>query len=115
MNSVGRKQPRTLLEVHVVCRGELGVQRLHEGTFISGIWAINPDRIQEGVTVFALHENRAAPSYLQGKVIRVANIIRRPSESGKNMRRIEVLVEASSQPLDWRGEGKGEKGYLWAT
>lgn len=107
-----QRSPRRLQEVHLVCRGENRVHHRGDGTFISGSRVLKPEHIREGV-VFALHETRAKPSYLQGVALRVERTREETTPSGMRRRRIDILVRATSRPLAWAGKGAGEKGLVW--
>jgi len=104
-------KPR-LKEAHVICRRGMLVEDQSDGTFLTGYWLIQPDHIREGL-VFALHETKAAHSYLQGEVVRLTNVRTDRTPSGRHQRRVEVLVRKSRTPLRWRGGGTGEKGLVW--
>ena len=101
-----------LKEAHLICRRGMLVQEQADGTFLTGYWLIKPEHIREGV-VFALHESKAAQSYLQGEVVRLTNIRTDRTPSGRHQRRVEVLVRKSRTPLSWKGGGTGEKGLVW--
>ena len=103
---------RILKEIHIVCHAAHNVRHLGDGTFLTGYWVVKPEHIHKGV-VLGLHEAKALPSYLQGIVLRVNNIIYEMTESGRRQRRIEVLVSATPIPFDWKGQGTGEKGLVW--
>lgn len=77
---------------------------------MTGFWVINPDHIHEGM-VFALHEEKAAVSYLQGTVVRVTEVV--PRNKDCPYRRVQMLVRETSTSLPWRGPGAGERGYVW--
>ena len=104
---------RTLIEVHVVCRNERGVRRQDDGTFMSRGWVLNRHHMRQGV-IFALHEAKNQPSYLQGTVIDVVELPATRTTTGRVQRRLDVHVRPTKEPLEWKGKGAGEKGLLWS-
>ena len=59
---------RHVVEMHFVCRDDLNVTDLGDGTFETGVWAVSAEAAFSVRTV-ALHQDKATPSYRQGRVI----------------------------------------------
>lgn len=89
-------------EIHEVCRNRKGVARETATSFESGVWKLDEEHVRKGV-VFALHQEKKQPSYLQG-------VITNHQADGDRFR---VTVKRTPVPLPWRGGGSREGGYLW--
>jgi hypothetical protein len=108
-------------EFHFVCPNELGVTRNQDGSIRTGTWVVaaaNAEAAQKYGSFVALHTTKAEPSYLQGVI---KSWQKRPRESKyadgqlvKTEFGLDFLFEPSNNPLPWKGEGSGEKGYAWA-
>src|SRR5438105_3060155 len=103
---------RQLKEAHFVCQKGERIDHQDDGTFLTSRWVMNPALVHEGL-IFALHENRSTPSYLQGKVLKLIQIHDDRMASGRRQRRVELLVQRTESALPWKAEGAGEKGYVW--
>ena len=104
---------RRLVAIHLVCRGGRGVCWVDSETFITGGWVISQEHIHKEV-ILALHESKLQASYLQGKVLKIHNVNKGLTNSGRNQRRLELLVKVTATPLAWQGQGSGEKGLVWS-
>jgi len=102
-----------LEEAHVICHQGLYVEDQKDGTFLTGFWVVRPEHIREGL-VFALHETKATRSYLQGVVLRLTEVRKDRTPSGRRQRRVQLLVRKTPASLPWRGGGTGEKGLVWS-
>lgn len=96
--------------IHVICEDRLRVERLDNGYFRSGHWWVDKkhmtkEKLDKGI-YFALHETKKELSYLQG-------IIEDWEQSTEDPKRIIVKFKAMSKPMEWKGNGAAEKGYLW--
>lgn len=117
---VPRKAFDYVTEFHFVCEDELGVTRNENGTLWTGTWVVAEKHANEGVkyrSVVALHKAKALDSYLQGTILEWRKSPRQPKYSGESKTRIEIgidfLITPVSTPLQWVGNGSGEKGYRW--
>jgi hypothetical protein len=65
----------------------------------------------------ALHVAKSKPSYLQGIVRDWRIQEREPTYSEgqlvKTQFGIDFLIELTGEPLEWHGDGSGEKGYYY--
>jgi hypothetical protein len=104
-------QEKPLKEVHFICHQGRKVDDPEDGTFLTGDWVIKPERIRRGL-LFALHEKKAEPSYIQGEVLGISGIRKDTKQSGRCLRRVKLLVRKIPASLPWRGGGSGEKGYV---
>jgi hypothetical protein len=109
-------------EFHFVCPGELGVTTNPDGTKWSGTWVVaedNAEAAEKFGSIVALHTTKAERSYLQGVVKGWRKSAREPKYSGDQVVKIEFgvdfLLEPSINPLPWRGDATGEKGYGWSN
>ncbi len=106
---------RCLEEMHFVCHDRQGVEDENNETFTTGRWVVRPELVRpERKIVVALHETRAAPSYLQGTVQHLERVVEGTTASGRRQRRVVLRIKKSSTPFPWKGKGSGEKGYVWA-
>ena len=111
MNKVKRLYVR---EFHFVCRDRRGVKRLSAEHFITGLWAVSQRRCEEAArlgALVALHQSKASPSYVQGKIISWKVVL--DPETQRD--RIQFTVQKTSKSLRWGGNGSGEKGYVWSS
>jgi hypothetical protein len=90
--------------LHFVCRDDLNVQETEAETFVSGFWKLSA---KAAVTAefLALHQSRSEPSYRQGRLI-ARNLV-----DHELRKRYVFKVASSPEPVEWEGEGAGEKGY----
>lgn len=95
-------------EIHLVCRRSLNVSDVTPTHFTSGWWVVAERHIRPGV-VFALHEAKGQPSYLQGRIEQQVGI----DQEGRYPR-VQVRIQRSPTPLPWKGGGSGTIGFLWA-
>ncbi len=105
-----RSNRRPVLGFHFVCAKDKDVV-LDGKHFRTGIWAVAEKHVIVGIRLgayVALHEARSKPSYRQGKIVGFEKKAR-PTKKIPNG--IEFLVEPFDQPLEWVGDGTGEKGF----
>jgi hypothetical protein len=106
------KDRLTIHGIHFVCPTEVGVTRHDHRTASTGIWVVDEDRLYEARKVdayVALHKAKSNPSYLQG-IIKDWRVLRR---EGKTEFGIEFDLELTGTPLQWHGNGTGERGYYY--
>lgn len=118
-----RSKSDVVIGYHFVCGRDRGITESGAGRFWSGSWVVAETNAQKSLArgaYLALHEVKTEKSYRQGKIV---DFRRSPrdmlSEIGTGLPQtdegIEFLVEESSNPYVWVGDGAGEKGYLWAS
>jgi hypothetical protein len=102
---------------HFVCDKGKGVSNNPDGTIWTGTWVVDQAHAERGEKIaayVALHTTKAEPSYLQGIIRGWRKTMReqqyaegRPVkiESG-----IDFLLEPTTEPYQWEGDGAGEKG-----
>ncbi|MCK6524255.1 hypothetical protein L6R49_22850 [Myxococcota bacterium] len=95
-----------VIEMHFVCRDDLNVTDLGDGTFETGVWYVSAEAARTVRTV-ALHQDKNTPSYRQGQVIRRTTTV----YEGKV--RYVFRVREDGRPRAWGGGGSGEKGYVY--
>ncbi|MHA6686977.1 hypothetical protein [Mesorhizobium sp. A556] len=111
-----RHEGDVVLGYHFVCGRDLGVSVVGDGNFWSGSWVVAERNVEMSISAgayLALHESKAEPSYRQGKIIGYRKAPR--DMVAKRNEGIEFLVETFAQPMNWVGDGAGEKGYHWAS
>lgn len=89
-----------------MCRDDLNVTVFGDGSFETSVWYVGAKAARTVRTV-ALHENKAVPSYRQGRVIGR----RTTRHEGKT--RYNCHVRDDGRRVVWVGDGSGEKrdGY----
>jgi hypothetical protein len=92
--------------VHFVCDNDRNVTDHGNGTFDSGFWVVAKSH-RPTIEYLALHSSRSSCSYRQGRVIGARDV-----KYGGKIRTI-FTVQATREPLDWVGNGSGERGYKW--
>jgi hypothetical protein len=109
-------------EFHFVCPGELGVTKNPDGTIWSGTWVVakeNAVAAEKYGSIVALHSVKAELSYIQGivKGWRKSERARRYTGEvdAKTPFGIDFLLAPQSNPIEWKGDGSGEKGYSWSS
>jgi hypothetical protein len=108
-----RAKKRPVKEFHFVCRDRQGVRFQELNRFESEGWVVSVVHAEDAKktgALFALHQTKTSPSYLQGRIVDW-NFF---SERKDGKQRIGFIVERTTKPLQWRGTGSGEKGYLWS-
>ena len=86
----------------------------------TGIWVVdaaNAKAAEKHGALVALHNAKAEPSYIQGRVISWQKKVREDKYSGDQLTKIkegvEFLIEPTNEQLAWQGDATGEKGYAW--
>jgi len=97
---------RRVVGVHFICRQDMNVRHLGDGTFETGVWVVS-DKHLETIRYVALHEYRSKSSYRQGEVLGWHAV------EYQGRKRIVFHVKEDRQPRSWIGGGNGEKGYAW--
>ena len=90
---------RHVVEMHFVCRDDLNVTDLGDGTFETGVWAVSAEAAFSVRTV-ALHQDKATPSYRQGRVIG------RTTQLYQGKLRYVFRVREDGRPRVWGGGGR---------
>jgi hypothetical protein len=108
-------------EFHLVCPNELGVTRNDDKTIWSGTWVVAEEHAaaaEKYGSLVALHSAKAEHSYIQGTVKGWRKSPRQRKYSGeadaKTPFGIDFLIALQDNSSEWKGDGSGEKGYLWA-
>ena len=96
----------TVQGFHFVCKGGLYIVDHGDGTFTTKFWKV-AYRHADTADYVALHENRSTPSYRQGRILSW-----HPVEY-EGHTRVAFIVRQEGGPMDWVGDGTGEKGYNW--
>jgi hypothetical protein len=123
VSSKRNRRNASVIGYHFVCRPEeKGVIRNPDGTAWSGTWVVAADQAEESLKAegyVALHLSHAEPSYLQGKIKAWRRSKReRAYAEGQEVKTpmgTDFLLEITSLPLEWRGEGKMERSYVYAS
>ena len=107
------------LGFHFKCVKGQGLVNDERGVW-TGVWVVAKDLAEKAAqagSYVALHERKAEPSYLQGKILdcRVKPRERRYAEDQevKTPWGMEFLIEPTDQPYGWVGDSAGERGYAW--
>ncbi|MGY4465895.1 hypothetical protein ACVWWK_001577 [Bradyrhizobium sp. LB9.1b] len=106
---------------HLVCRREHGVVFNEDGSFWSGSWVIAKSQVERSERVgayVALHERQSELSYLQGVIKGWRIAPRAPTyadQERQTSQGVEFLLEPTSTPLAWRGNGTIEKSYWYGV
>jgi hypothetical protein len=105
---------------HFVCPTEKGITRNRDGTLWTGTWVVNKNHAERAVKIggyVALHIAKSERSYLQGIVRDWRVGEREPTYSEGQLVKtkfgIDFLIELTDEPLEWQGDGSGEKGYFY--
>ena len=108
-------------EFHFVCPDEAEVKKELDGTIRTGTWVVAEKHAEAAVrygSLVALHRIKAEPSYLQGKVTGFQKQPRATRNADGEFVSTETGIEFQLKPtvdaLAWKGDGSGEKGYVWA-
>ena len=107
---------------HFVSSREWGLTMNGDGTAWTGTWVVDTRHAETGVKIgayVALHATKLEPSYLQG-IVRDWRAAKREREYAEGTpvridKGIDFLIELTSEPYKWQGDGSGEKGYFWTT
>jgi hypothetical protein len=105
---------------HFVCPDEKGITRNPDGTIWTGTWVVDKDHAERAVKIggyVALHVAKSEPSYLQGVVRDWRTHEREPTYAEGQLVKtkfgVDFLIELTNEPLQWHGDGAGEKGYFY--
>ena len=107
---------------HFVCPREKGVTTNPDGTIWTGTWVVDKEVAEPSSRIgayVALHAAKSEASYLQG-IIKDWRSTKRDREyaEGKPVKieyGIDFLLEPTNEPYQWKGDGSGEKGYVWSS
>jgi len=116
-----RQKPKgdVVVGFHFVCDREKGLTKNDDGTYWTGTWVVDVRHAVQATKVdayVALHQAKAEPSYLQGKILewRKSPRERRYGEHEvQTDEGIDFLFRPTDEALEWVGDGAGEKGYNW--
>jgi hypothetical protein len=107
---------------HFVCPQEKGVTRNSDGTVWTGTWVVDKVHAKRAARIgayVALHTTKSELSYLQGVVRDWRKMAREQEYAEDRPVKIEFgvdfLLETTDEPYGWKGDGSGEKGYVWNT
>jgi hypothetical protein len=113
---------QVVIGYHFVCPREKGVTKNPDGTIWTGTWVVDKkwaERSSKIGAYVALHAARSEPSYLQGIVKDWRSAKRDPEYTEDRPVKIEYgvvfLLEPTNEPYQWKGDGSGEKGYVWSS
>ncbi|MEL7035765.1 MAG: hypothetical protein AAFO04_09145 [Cyanobacteria bacterium J06592_8] len=81
----------------------LHVEDLGDGRFKTGYWKIS-EAAANTAHYLALHNQKNLPSYKQGII----------DNYERSDDRTIFYVRETDKPMEWVGNGTGEKGYLWS-
>lgn len=105
---------------HFVCPTEKGLTRNADGTVWTGTWVVEKNHAERAVKIggyVALHVAKSEPSYLQGIVRDWRPQEREPAYAEGQLVKtrfgVDFLIEVTNEPLQWHGNGSGEKGYFY--
>ena len=110
-----RKPLDPVVGFHFVCKGDYEVTLEDDGSFRSGVWAVDSDHCDPAIELggyVALHDNKQALSYRQGKII---GWTRKERSKGSTAMGVEFHLLPLSEPVRWYGRGSGERGYRRVT
>jgi hypothetical protein len=112
----------TVYGFHFVCPTEKGITRNLDGTVWTGTWVVDRNHAERAVRIggyVALHTTKSNLSYLQGIVRDWRIQEREPTYSeGQHVKTkfgVDFLIELTGEPLEWQGDGSGEKGYFYGA
>jgi hypothetical protein len=114
------RRGQVVIGFHFVCPQEKGVTRNSDGTFWTGTWVVDKVHAERAPKIgayVALHTSKSESSYLQGTVKDWRKSERdREYAEGRPVNiefGIDFLGEMTNEPYSWKGDGSGEKGYVW--
>ena len=96
---------------HFVCKADYEVTVEADGTFRSGVWAMDSELCDPAIELggyVALHDNKKVSSYRQGKI--TAWSLKERSK-GSTAMGVEFHATPINEPVPWYGKGAGERGY----
>jgi hypothetical protein len=107
---------------HFVCPQGKGVTRNSDGTVWTGTWVVDKIHAERAARIgayVALHTAKSEPSYLQG-VVKDWRKMEREQEyaDGRPVKiefGVDFLLETTNESYEWKGDGSGEKGYVWSA
>ncbi|MGA8759869.1 MAG: hypothetical protein WB611_26840 [Stellaceae bacterium] len=111
---------QTVQGFHFVCPTKKGIMENPDGTVWTGTWVVDKnhaERAVKGGGYIALHVAKSEPSYLQGVIKSWRTRERERAYAGGQLTKtrfgIDFLIELTDRPLQWYGDGSGEKGYFY--
>lgn len=86
--------------IHLLCRDDLGVTELEDGTFETRAWRVDEKWLHSAAYV-ALHQRKSEPSYRQGRLIEFRVDAERSD-------RYLLVVEPEGASVQWPGSQRGQ-------
>jgi len=86
--------------IHLLCRDDLGVTELEDGTFETRAWRVN-ERWLHSAAYVALHQRKSERSYRQGRLVEFR-------VDAKRSDRFLLVVEPDGSPVPWPGSQRGK-------
>jgi hypothetical protein len=113
---------QVVIGFHFVCPQGEGVTKNSQGTVWTGTWVVDKTHAERAAKIgayVALHTTKSELSYLQG-IVKDWRKEEREQEyaDGRPVKTefgVNFLLETTNEPYVWKGDGSGEKGYLWGT
>jgi hypothetical protein len=96
---------------HFVCKGDYEVTEEADGSFRSGVWAVDSGHCDPAIELggyVALHDTKQVASYRQGTII---GWTLKPRSKGSTAMGVEFHLSPIRQGMSWYGRGAGERGY----
>jgi len=100
---------------HFKCKDDYEVTQMPDGTFWSGVWAVDDGLCDPAIKLggyVALHLAKRERSYRQGTLV---DWKVEPRTKGKTPMGVSFLVVPFDEQLPWFGNGSGERGYRRLT
>ena len=110
-NGLPSRNETPVVGFHFVCQNDYEVKFLPDGSFWSGVWAVDQEHCDPAIAMngyVALHESKSQPSYRQGLIV---NWKLEPRTKGAKQLGVSFHLTPLTDALDWFGSGSGEKGY----
>ena len=110
-----RKALDPVVGFHFVCKDDYEVTLEADGSFRSGVWAVDSDHCDPAIELggyVALHDSKQNPSYRQGKII---GWTYKERSKGSTAMGVEFHLSPLGEPIHWYGRGSGERGYRRVT
>lgn len=109
--STATRASAAVVGFHFVCKNDYEVEIEPDGTFWSGVWAIDEAHCEPAIKLngyVALHDTKLTPSYRQGQII---DWRRDKRSKGSKDFGVSFKLRPLPEPIQWHGQGSGEKGY----
>jgi hypothetical protein len=106
-----REKGSPVIGFHFVCKDDYEVTVQSDGTFRSGVWAVDQNLCDPAILLggyVALHNTELEPSYRQGRIVGWQT---KDRSKGTTATGVEFVLEPMDKPFRWYGKGSGERGY----